>query len=248
MVVNPLWIGGSLGVLLSGAFVYWQVGRFAVPQVPRTLFDERKELFAYTGGLFGGIALSIPFGLFLTSLSGGSLTATVFGLLGLVLGLELAQWLLLRSHYFGTGESGPFYALGFRVGASAILILTLTTLYLGSGSVDAPGSAALVVESAAIVSLCAATSLESIGSPTGIGSRVGGRGRSLLLSGVGFFFLGLAQLYGPLVGGLAAALILVMTARIFARLRDAVLGSIPPPGGSPRPEPLSPTAFRRTDR
>ena len=248
MVVNPLWVGGSIGVLMSGAFVYWQVGRFAAPQVPQSLFDERKALFAYTGGLFGGIVLSIPIGLFLTSLTGGSLSSTLLGLLGLVLGLELAQWLLLRSHYFGTGASGPFYALCFRVGASAIIILTLTTLYLGSGSVDAPGVGALLAESAAIVSLSAATSLQSVGGRTSSGTPTGGRLQSLLLSGVGFFFLGLAQLYGPLVGGLAAVLILVMTARLFSRLRDAVLGSIPPPGGVQRQEPPTPTSFGRTDR
>ncbi|HZY91146.1 MAG TPA: hypothetical protein VFG07_00010 [Thermoplasmata archaeon] len=248
MVVNPLWIGGSLGVLLSGAFVYWQVGRYAAPQIPRSLFDEKKEVYAYTVGLFGGIVLSVPFGLFLTSLTTGPILWSIIGLAGLVVGFELGQWLLLRSRYFGQGDSGPFYAVGFRAGVSAILILTLTSLYLGGGAVDPVGVAALLLESGAIVSLCVTGALLSLGTPSRANRRQGGRGSSLLVGAVGFFFLGFAQVFGSVLAALAAALILLMTARVYARLQGPLLGSIPPPGEVTRAEAPSPTPFGRTDR
>ena len=40
--------------LLAGGFVYWQVGRYAAPQVPVTLFDEKREVYAFVIGLFMG--------------------------------------------------------------------------------------------------------------------------------------------------------------------------------------------------
>ncbi len=246
--MNPLWIGGSLGVLLSGAFVYWQVGRFASPQVPQTLFDERREIIAYTVGLFGGIVLSIPFGLFFTSLTEGPLLWSLVGLAGLVLGLELAQWLLLRSHYFGEGESGPFYAVGFRAGASAILVLTLTTLYLGGPTIDPAGVVALLVQSAAIVSLATTGALLSVGLPRPGGGRSGGPVSSGVVSAAGFFFLGFAGLFGPVVAAVAAALILGVAARSYLRLRDPILGAVRPPGAPERPTTASATSFGRLDR
>ena len=248
MVVNPLWIGGSLGALLSGGFVYWQIGRFAVPQVPRTLFDERKELIAYTVGLFAGIVLSIPFGLFLTSLIGGPLLWAVVGLAGLVGGLEVGQRLLLNSVYFGHGEAGPFYAVGFRAGASAFLVLTLVSLYLGTASFDPVGLAGMLVESGAIVALTVAGSLMSIGVRTPAGTRSGGPLSSGLVSAVGFFFMGFAGLYGPLAGLVASAIVLGVAGRSFLRLRDPILATIPPPGGPAVPEGEPRPAFGRTDR
>lgn len=248
MVLNPLWIGGSLGVLLSGGFVYWQVGRYAAPQVPRSLFDERKELIAYIAGLFGGIVLSIPFGLFLTSLVAGPIIWSLAGLFGLVLGLELAQWWLRRSVYFGRTEASPFYAVGFRAGASAILVLTLATLYLGGGSVDAWGLVALLVQSAAIVTLAASGALLSAGVPRPGGGRSGGPLSSGAVIGAGFFFLGFATLFGSLVAAGAAALILAVMGRSFLRLRDPILGAVRPPG-APEPSPTAaPSSFGRTDR
>ncbi|HYK93075.1 MAG TPA: hypothetical protein VEY07_03420 [Thermoplasmata archaeon] len=248
MVVNPLWIGGSIGVVLSGAFVYWEVGRYAAPQVPASLFDERKEVIAYTVGLFLGVVLSIPFGLFLTSLADGPLVWAIVGLAILLAGFELAQRLLLRTQYFGSGQSGPFYAIGFRTGAAAILVLTLTSLYLGTSSVDATGVVALLLESGAIVGLSAAGALMSVAPTTSATGTRGGPLSSLLLTGVGFFLLGLGQLFGPFLGGLAAALILIMSLRIYQRLRESVLGSIRPPGVAPKPEPGTPSPFGRTDR
>ena len=248
MVVNPLWIGGSLGVLLSGAFVYWEIGRYASPQVPRSLFDERKEVFAYTAGLFVGVVLSIPFGLFLTSLLGGPLIWALVGLAILVAGFEVAQRVMLNSRYFGSGASGPFYAVGLRAGASAILVLTLTSLYLGGASVDVPGVSALLLESAAIVSLSVTGGLLSIGIRGPSPPPSGGIFSGVLVTAVGFFFLGLAQLFGALLGGLAAVLILVMTLRMYGRLRGPILGSIPPPGEGPKAEAPGPTPFGRTDR
>ncbi len=248
MVLNPLWVGGSLGVLFSGGFVYWQIGRFAEPQVPRTLFDERKELFAYTAGLFGGIVLSIPFGLFLTSLVGGPLLWSLVGLVGLMAGFEAGQWILLRTRYFGTGEAGPFYAVGFRAGAAAILILTQTTLYLGGGSVDPVGVVALLLQSAAIVVLAAAGALLSVGVRRPTGRRSGGPLSSGVVGGIGFFLLGLSGLFGTVAAAVVAVLILAVAARSYLRLRDPILGAIRPPGAPERAEPAPPTPFGRIDR
>jgi hypothetical protein len=50
MVYSPLAVGGFIGVLISGAFVYWEVGRYAAPQVPRSRFNEPRALWAYTAG------------------------------------------------------------------------------------------------------------------------------------------------------------------------------------------------------
>jgi len=240
-------VNGSLGVLLSGAFVYWEVGRYAAPQVPLTLFDERKELFAYTAGLFGGIVLSIPFGLFLTSLAEGSLGLALIGLALLVVGMELGQWVLRRSVYFGSTEARPFYAVGFRAGASAILVLTLAAIYLGGASVDAPGVAVTLLQSGSIVTLQAAGALLAVRLPAPRTGASGGPLSSGLVTGVGFLLLGLGGVYGPLGAGLAAALVLVVSLRIYGRLRGTVLGTVRPPTTRDGPSP-PPSAFGRTDR
>ena len=79
MVNTALSIGGLVGVALSGGFVYWQVGRFAAPQVPRTLFDERKEFMAYTVGLFAGIPLALALIFYVDALGFGALIAAGIG-------------------------------------------------------------------------------------------------------------------------------------------------------------------------
>ena len=87
----------------------------AAPQSPgRARPDERKEMFAYTAGLFAGIPLAAVLLLLLTAFPQG-LIGLVAIYLALLVGLtELGQWLLLRSVYFGSDGSGPFYAVGFR--------------------------------------------------------------------------------------------------------------------------------------
>jgi hypothetical protein len=58
VVVASLSLGAVAGVLLSAGFIWVEVGRYATPQVPETLFDERREIFAYTAGLFIGVPLA----------------------------------------------------------------------------------------------------------------------------------------------------------------------------------------------
>lgn len=248
MVGGALWIGGSIGVVLSGAFVYWEIGRFAAPQVPTSLFDERKLFIAYTGGLFVGIVLSIPFGLFLTSLVDSSLLSALVGLGLLLAGLEGAQWAILRSQYFGHDEAGPFYALGMRSGAAAILVLTLVTLYVGGPEVSAPGLAALLVESTAIVALVGAGALLSIRVRRVRAEPSGGPLSSAVVTGAGLFFLGLGGVYGPAYGGGVAAVVLFVAIRTYLRLRDPVLASVTPPRPPESAEAKGATAFGRTDR
>src|SRR5208283_3550709 len=73
MVVPSLTLGGLVGVALSGGFVYWEVGRYSTPQVPQTLFDERKEVTGYTVGLFVGVPLAVAYILFVDSMANGAL-------------------------------------------------------------------------------------------------------------------------------------------------------------------------------
>jgi len=247
MVNGALFIAGSVGVVLTGIFLYFEVGRFAAPQVPRTLFDERKELLAYTAGLFGGIVLSLPLGLLFTSVKAGLLLAGLVGLLALVGGSALAQWLVVRSVYFGSGESTAFYVVGFRLGTAAILVLTVLTLTFGDPALDVLELAGALAASTAIVVLEGAGGLlampERPGAPGG-----GGTVGSLVLTGPGYFFLALGTLFGPLEI-VVAALVLVSALRIYARLRERVLAGIRPPAGTGTPEGVGPsTGFGRTDR
>lgn len=248
MVEYALLLSATAGIGLSAGLIYTEVGRYAAPQVPRSLFDERKLLIAYTAGLFVGIALSIPFGLFLTSLTGGSLFVGLIGLALLVVGMEAAQWVSQRSVYFGSDASRSFYALAVRAGASAILVLTLVDLFLGSASPDAYGAIAAVCQSAAVVGLQGAGALLAVRLPAPTSGASGGPVASGAFVAAGLFFLGFGSLFGPVIGAAVALLVLAMSIRSFRRLRSAVLGSVRPPAtpGGAAAEPSSP--FGRTDR
>ncbi|MHB8351702.1 MAG: hypothetical protein ACYDFT_03285, partial [Thermoplasmata archaeon] len=147
MVDAALSIGGLAGVGLSGLFVYWQIGKYAAPQVPRSLFDERKVFLAYTVGLFAGIPLALFLLFFLDAFLVGAAVAAAIDLALLVIGSEVAQWAVLRSLYFGTGESGAFYALALRAGISGLLVLALVTQYFSAGPVGALGTVQVLVAS-----------------------------------------------------------------------------------------------------
>jgi hypothetical protein len=248
MVNGGLLIAGSVGVLLTGAFLYWEIGRYAEPQVPRSLFDERKLLIGYTVGLFGGVALSIPLGLFFTSLLGGSLSFALVGLVLLVGGMELAQRLFLGTTYFGHGDAGAFYALAFRAGASAILILTVVSLYLGGPSLDPLGFASTLLLCGAILVLEVAGALLALQLPAPRTGSTGGPLSSGLVTGVGFFLLGVGLIYGPWVTFVVALLVLAIGVRTYGRLRTPILSSVPPPKGPDEETPTTPSPFGRTDR
>jgi hypothetical protein len=255
MVVDlGLSIGALVGVLLSGGYVYAEIGRFATPQVPETLFDERREVFAYTAGLFVGVPLAIAFLFFLTSMTNGALLGAAIFLGGLVAGTEVAQWALLRSHYWGVGESGPFYALGYRAGIAGIFALALVAQYLAGPTVAWDGIVLVLIESAAVLTLEVAGALLSLPPSAAAGRKGGGTIPGAIFGAVGFFVLGVGALSGTAtpsaesVTYAAAVIALVGGLLVYVRLRP-LLTAVPAPsaGGAP-PERAAPAPFGRTDR
>jgi hypothetical protein len=254
MVVNlSLSIGALVGVLLSGGFVYYEIGGFATPQVPETLFDERREVFAYTAGLFVGIPLAIAFLLFLDSMANGALPGALIFLVALAGGTEVAQWALLRAHYWGTGESGPFYALGFRAGIAGIFALAIIAQYLAGSSVTWDGVTLVILESFAVLTLEVAGALLSLPPSATAGRKGGGAVPGTIFELVGFFVLGVGALSGiGSPGGeevaYGAALVALLGGfLVYHRLRS-MLAAIPAPSaGTPPPaRPVAP-AYGRTD-
>ncbi len=255
MVVDlGLSLGALVGVLLSGGYVYLEIGRYATPQVPETLFDERREVFAYTAGLFVGIPLAVAFLLFLVSMSNGALPGALLFLAALVGGTEVAQWALLRAHYWSTGASGPFYALGYRAGIGGIFALALVAQYLAGPRTTWDGITLVMVESFAVLLLEVAGALLSLPPSEEAGRRGGGPVPGAIFGAVGFFVLGVGALSGTAnvsneaVAYAAAFIALFGGLLVYARLRP-MLALVPAPsaGGAP-PTRTERAAFGRTDR
>lgn len=246
MVVASLSIGGVVGIVLSAGFVYWEVGRYATPQVPETLFDERKELAAYTVGLFVGVPLAVAYLLFVDAMVSGGLLGALAFLALLVGGTELAQILLRRTRYWGGGPSHPFYVLGFRAAIGGILALAIVAGYLGGVPLTPLGVAGTAVEALAVVALEVAGALLSLRTIEPRPTTGGGPFVGALFGAIGFFLLGLGALtggWGALGGGVLA---LAGAAFVYRRLRPA-LARVPPPSGSAPPPPRDePPAFGRT--
>jgi hypothetical protein len=241
MVLPSLSIGAAVGVILSAAFVYVEVGRYATPQVPVTLFDERREIFAYTAGLFVGIPFAVVYLLYALSMSNGALPGALLFLLILVGGTELAQWALLRSVYWGRTSSSPFYALGFRSAIGGIISLAIVAQYLGGASLEVVGVLVVLLQAAAVVALEVTGALFSL-PPGGPEGRTGGGPLPAgIFSAVGFFLLGLGPLAGEAgsIGG--AGLALLGALFLYRRLRIR-LSLIPAPGVGPKPEALPESA------
>jgi hypothetical protein len=246
MVIASLTLGAVVGVILSAAFLYFEVGRFAEPQVPVTLFDERKELFAYTAGLFVGIPMAIAFTLFQVSMGAGALIGAIVFLALLVVGDEVAQWALLRTRFWGREPARPFYALGFRAAIGGIISLAIVSQYLSAPTITADGIALVVLESGAVVALQVAGGFLSLpafapGEKSGGGVVAGG-----LFSTVGFFLLGLGNLGGEATGFGGALVALLGATLVYRRLRPA-LASVPAPAAGPKPPPsAAPLPYGRT--
>ena len=246
MVVASLTLGAVVGVLLSGAFLYIEVGRFAEPQVPVTLFDERKEIFAYTAGLFVGIPLAIAFTLFQLSMSAGALVSALLFLALLIVGDEVAQWGLLRTRYWGREAARPFYVLGYRAALGGIISLAIVSQYLSNPTITVDGTTLVVLESVAVVALQVAGGFLSLppiapGERTGGGVVAGG-----LFSTVGFFLLGLGALGGEATGYIGSIVALLGAVLVYRRLRPT-LASVPAPAAGPKPpERERPLAYGRT--
>ena len=248
MVVASLTIGAVVGVLLSGAFLYLEVGRYATPQVPVTLFDERKELFAFTAGLFVGIPLAIAFILFQVSMGSGALVSALVFLALLVGGDEVAQWALLRTKYWGREPARPFYALGYRAAIGGIISLAIVSQYLSNPTISVDGVALVLVESVAVVALQVSGSFLSL-PPSIPGDRVGGGVvAGALFGAVGFFLLGLGYLGGEATGFGGALVALLGAVLVYRRLRPA-LARVPAPSAGPgAPVAEGPLTYGRTAR
>ena len=252
-IVDPgLTIGAVIGVLLSGGFVYAEIGRYAEPQVPETLFDERKEVFGYTAGLFVGIPLALAFLFFLDSMANGALLGALIFLVALVVGTEVAQYGLLRTHYWGTGESTPFYALGYRAGIAGIFALAIFAQYIASTSVTWDGILFTLIESFAVLTLEIAGALLSMPPSVAAGRKGGGPLQGALFMAVGFFVLGVGALSGistvsdEIVAFAAVVIALAGGYLVYHRLRP-MLAAIPPPGGGRKPPPRErPAVYGRT--
>jgi hypothetical protein len=242
----PLSLGALVGVLLSGGFVWWEVGRYATPQVPVTLFDERRELFAYTAGLFVGVPLAITFVLYFDSLANGALPGALLFLVLLVVGSEVAQWALLRTRFWGPGDSGPFYALGYRAAIGGIVALALVSQYFSLASATADGVVLVVLQSVAVVVLEVAGALLSVRARPGSGRTGGGPLSGAIFGAVGFFLIGIGSVAGE-TGAFAGALVaLIGGVWVYRRLRP-LLSAIPPPSaGPPAPPRATPLSYGRT--
>jgi hypothetical protein len=254
MVDLGLTIGAIVGVVLSGGFVYGEIGRYATPQVPETLFDERREVFAYTAGLFVGIPLALAFLFFLASMSNGALLGAGIFLAALVIGTELAQRTLLRTHYWGTGDAGPFYALGYRAGIGGIFALAIVAQYLAAPTLTWDGVVLVLLESAAVLALEVAGALLSLPPSAALGKKGGGVWQGGIFAAVGFFILGLGALSGTsTTSDEAVAYAAVLVALfggllVYYRLRPLLSLVRAPSSGTPPPSRSAPLAYGRTDR
>jgi hypothetical protein len=247
MVNAALSIGASVGVLLSAGFVYWQVGRYAAPQVSESRFDERKEMIAYTAGLFAGIPLVVPLLFLFSSIPPFDIGGIALYLTLLVAGCELAQWLVLRSAYFGKDGSGPFYALGFRAGMAGIFILALVTQYFSGSAFSAPGIAGVLTVSLGILAL------ETVSAVLGLPNRADRPGRTtgpftaVPLEAIGFFILGFSLGSGWEVAVVGGLLISGMAGWLYRSIAPPNLSRIPPPGSALPDEDRPKSSFGRTN-
>lgn len=241
-------IGAFIGVLLSGGFVWWEVGRYATPQVPASLFDERRELFAYTAGLFVGVPLALAYILYIDSMGNLAIPGALVFLALLIGGTELAQWEFARTRFWGRDESTPFYALGYRAAIGGIVALAIGSQYFASPTLSVEGSVLVVLDSVAVLSLEVAGALLSVRARPGSGRTGGGPVSGAIFGAVGFFLLGL----GAAAGGVTAfggALVAVAGAVLVYRRLRPMLATIPPPSAGPPAAPGRPvTPYARTDQ
>jgi hypothetical protein len=248
MIQESLSVGALVGVSLSGGFVWWEVGRYATPQVPATLFDERRELWAYTAGLFVGVPLAIAYILFIASMVNGALPGAVGFLALLVGGGEIAQRGLLRARYWSRDESSPFYALGYRSAIGGIIALAIVAQYLAVPAPTVGGIVLILLDSVAVVALEVAGALLSLPARPGTGRTGGGPVSGAIFGAVGFFLLGLGPIAGETAAFGGALVALFGAALVYRRLRP-MLATIPPPSAGPPVTPSGPPGpFARTDR
>jgi hypothetical protein len=236
-------VGGFLGVILSAGYVYFEIGKFATPQVPTSRFNESKALVAYVVGLFVGIPLALVWIFFEVSVAGGNAISAVIDVVLLAVAGELAQTALLRTHFFGFTPADPFYALTMRAGIGGLLTLGTIAEYLG-GSVTPIGIALAGVQSVALVSIQVTAGLRGLLPVPTASSVLRQRLASLFLQVVLFLLVALGEYYGADYGLAGAALAIAGAAYLYWDARPTVLS----PYRARAPPTASPTATGRFDR
>ena len=249
MVALSLTIAGALGIVLTGGYLWWEMGRYTTPQVTENRFDERRMIFAYTLGLFVGILLSLPWLLYLTAMANAAVLGALALLALLVLAIELAEWAIRRTHYWGNGPSFPFYAVGLRAGIAGILVLALAGQYLSASSITWDGVSVVGLQAVAIVALEVTGALLSLpATPSGTPRRGIGLLSGALISGIGLFLLGFSAFGGEVVGAVAAGIVLIGAIYLYRQAR-AILDRVPPPSLVGVPAPVAAAGrYGRKDR
>jgi hypothetical protein len=237
-------VGGFAGILLSAGFVYLELGRFAAPQVPVSRFNESKALAAYVVGLFVGIPLALVWIFFEISLAGGNAISAILDVVLLAVGGELAQTVLLRTHFFGFTTAGPFYVLALRAGVGGLLTVGTIGEYL-RGSVSPLGIAFAAVQSVALVMIQVAAGLRALLPMVTASSVLWQRAVSLFLVLVLFVLTGLGEFYGEIYGLAGAALAIAGAAFLYWDARPGVLA---PPRPRPAASATAPTTGGRFER
>ncbi len=125
----------SLAALLAlapaGFLLYLVLDPYSEPKVSESVFEERKALMAFVGGIPAGIPLAIIFLLYADSLETLSLGSAVLYLALFVVVAALERSVFLRLKTFG-GRDGrdrrsPFYTFAFG-GGNAVAILLAAAL------------------------------------------------------------------------------------------------------------------------
>jgi hypothetical protein len=212
--------------------VYLEVGRFALPQVPASRFDETKEVVAYVVGLFVGVPLALLWVFFLSALSDAALPAALIDVVLLVVGADVAQYVLQRSHYFGNPSAVPFYALGMRAGIGGLLAIGGLSQYFG-GRVDGVGSTLAALQAVAVVLIEAAVGLRLFLPTSTSGEVVRRRVATLVLAILLFGLAGLGSLYGATLGLFGAVVAIGGSAFLYWEARGPVLVATAPRAARP---------------
>jgi hypothetical protein len=226
-------VGGFLGVVASAGFVYVEVGKFAAPQVPKSLFNESKALAAYIVGLFIGIPLALVWIFFEVSVAGGNALSALIDVVLLVLGGELAQMAILRTHFFGYTSSDPFYALSLRAGIGGLLILGTVAEYL-TGPVTAVGITFAVLQSLALLMIQVTAGVRGLLPVPTSSTVLRQRLASIFLQLVLYVLAVLGEFYGVYYGLAGAGLAIAGASFLYWDARPTVLA--PPRTRAPKTE------------
>ena len=234
MYTVGLEVGGIVGIVLSAGFVYFEVGKFAAPEVPTSLFNENKALVAFIVGLFVGVPLAVVWILFEVSVAGGNDISALIDVVLLVLGGELAQLALVRSQFFGFTPADPFYVLSLRAGIGGLLILGTIAEYL-SHSFTAIGLAVVGAQSVALLLLEVTAGLRGLLPVPTASSVLRQRIASIFLQLVLCLLIVLGEFYGAIYGLAGATIAIVGAAFLYWDARPTVLAP-PRPRSPPKPK------------